>query len=253
MQQRPTLTINNVTFGDGKVKICLPEVEKSEEAILKTIKGYEKLSGWDVLEVRLDFFDQIHDANAIKVLLNKVRQATSRLMLVTLRTKREGSALDVNDEDYLKIITSICESGVCDLVDIELTRGDDLIKQCEEVAHAHNVKVIISKHDFDKTPSQNEMESLLYKMNELSGDILKLAVMPHDKADVIELLGATRAVSTHVHAPLITMSMGNLGSISRVIGGEFGSTMSFATAGKASAPGQVSLEKMSGLLKGVEK
>lgn len=218
MQQRPTLTINNVTFGDETLKICLPEVERNKEAILKTVGNYEKLTGWDVLEVRLDFFDQVHDQQAVKDLLEAIRQACSRLVLVTLRTKREGSDFAVNDEDYLKIMTSICESEACDLIDLELTRDPKLIKKCEDLAHTHKIKVIISKHDFAKTPSQNEMEALLYKMDELHGDILKLAVMPHDKADVIELLGATKAVSTHVHAPLITMSMGELGAISRVIG-----------------------------------
>ena len=70
-------------------------------------------------------------------------------------------------------------------------------------------------------------------------DIAKLAVMPHCAADAARLLEATAVAAAQMpRTPLITMSMGALGAVTRVCGGAFGSMATFGTAGHASAPGQ---------------
>ena len=81
-------------------------------------------------------------------------------------------------------------------------------------------------------------------MDDLGGDILKLAVMPHNKADVIRVLEVTDEVNNDVEPLLITISMGYRGSITRVSGESYGSVMTFATIGKESAPGQIPLDQM---------
>ena len=43
---------------------------------------------------------------------------------------------------------------------------------------------------------------------------------------------------------LIAISMGNTGSISRISGENFGSCLTFATVGKASAPGQFPVKEL---------
>ena len=73
-------------------------------------------------------------------------------------------------------------------------------------------------------------------------DLPKLAVMPRCRTDVLELLAATAEMADlHPETPVITMSMGTLGAVSRLAGEAFGSAMTFANPGQASAPGQVSL------------
>ena len=44
--------------------------------------------------------------------------------------------------------------------------------------------------------------------------------------------------------PLVSMSMGNLGSMSRIAGENFGSSITFATVGEASAPGQFPIKEL---------
>ena len=77
-------------------------------------------------------------------------------------------------------------------------------------------------------------------MQELGADIVKYAVMPTRERDVLTLLDATLTMKEeHPKTPVITMSMGRLGAISRISGELFGSCLTFATAGNASAPGQL--------------
>jgi 3-dehydroquinate dehydratase-1 len=64
-------------------------------------------------------------------------------------------------------------------------------------------------------------------------------VKPRDRADVLRLLAATAEADTKAHIPLISMSIGPLGTASRIVGGLFGSSLAFAVGETASAPGQI--------------
>ncbi len=63
--------------------------------------------------------------------------------------------------------------------------------------------------------------------------------MPRDRADVLTLLSATATAEAKARIPLISMSMGPLGAVTRMIGGVFGSSLSFAVGEGSSAPGQM--------------
>ena len=114
-----------------------------------------------------------------------------------------------------------------------------------KTAHGRGVKVIASNHDFQKTPEKEEIVSRLCRMQELGADIPKIAVMPRNKKDVLTLLAATEEMaSVHADRPIITMSMAGAGVISRLCGEVFGSALTFGSAGKASAPGQMKAEDL---------
>jgi 3-dehydroquinate dehydratase I len=78
----------------------------------------------------------------------------------------------------------------------------------------------------------------------LGGDIGKLAVMPRSSADVLALLQATLQASSELAIPVAGMSMGALGAVTRLAGGEFGSALTFAVGQAASAPGQLPIEEL---------
>ncbi|HBG68090.1 3-dehydroquinate dehydratase [Kandleria vitulina] len=238
------LKVKNIVFGEGIPKICIPVTEKTAKDILETVKSYETHDGWDVLEVRLDYFEYYEDIDEVISLLKDIRQVTSRLVLATIRTIEEGGRVAVGPDTYFNHLKAMCESGCIDLVDIELTKGNSCVTQCVYAAHANDVVAIISKHDFNETPDNYTMKKYLRKMDDLGGDILKLAVMPQNKADVIRVLEVTDEVNNDVEPLLITISMGYLGSITRVSGESYGSVMTFATIGKKSAPGQIPLDQM---------
>ena len=92
------------------------------------------------------------------------------------------------------------------------------------------------------------MSRRLIRMEELGADILKLAVMPKEKSDLFRLLEVTQQVSNCSRRPVITMSMGKIGVLSRICGEITGSALTFAAGRSASAPGQIPAEKMRSLL-----
>ena len=76
----------------------------------------------------------------------------------------------------------------------------------------------------------------------MGADIAKVAVMPENNRDVLALMSATdRARTTLVRVPIITMSMGPLGAVTRLAGGQFGSDITFAAGAVSSAPGQLAI------------
>ena len=110
-------------------------------------------------------------------------------------------------------------------------------------------KVIVSHHNFQETPASGTLFMLLEQMNRSNADIVKLAVMPQCSDDVLRLLSET----SHFHKrypmqPLVTMSMGNLGAVSRICGELFGSCVTFGAGKNASAPGQIEMAKLEEIL-----
>ena len=105
--------------------------------------------------------------------------------------------------------------------------------------------VVGSNHDFNKTPSKDELVSRLRKMQEMGADLPKIAVMPQNTHDVLILLDATQEMyHQYANRPIITMSMSATGVISRICGEVFGSSMTFGAVGKVSAPGQIPVERL---------
>jgi 3-dehydroquinate dehydratase-1 len=136
------------------------------------------------------------------------------------------------------------------LLDVEAFHTSGSAKSLIKYAHAHDIPVIASNHDFKLTPPRAEiLRRLRFMQDDLGADILKIAVMPQCPADVIELFAATEEMfSRYACKPLITMSMGSLGSISRICGHVFGSAATFACSQNASAPGQMDVREVSAML-----
>ena len=118
-----------------------------------------------------------------------------------------------------------------------------------DAAHGAGVKVIMSNHDFHKTPAQEDIIYRLRRMQDLGADLPKIAVMPQTPQDVLTLLSATLTMKEkYATRPIITMSMAKMGGISRVTGRLFGSAMTFGTVGQASAPGQIAIKELRELM-----
>ena len=145
----------------------------------------------------------------------------------------------------MNIYKKICEEKLVDIIDVELRMGDKNINKLVSLAHDNDVKVIISKHDFEKSPDKEKMIEDLLEMQKLKADIPKLAVMPNSYLDVIKLLEVTAIMNEkYSDTPIITISMGEKGMISRISGQVFGSCLTFASGSKSSAPGQISVDDL---------
>lgn len=239
------ITIRGCQIGTGRPKVILPIVEESEAAVLAQGRTFAALPA-DCVEFRADWFKGWQDAAAFSRCLTGLRAAIGdKLLLVTLRTQAEGGRAGASFTEYADFCQRVWESGCADLVDIEFfTAGAGLSGMIAQ-AHAHGTAVVCSSHDFARTPPQAEMTARLCAMQAAGADLPKLAVMPQSRRDVLALLAATAEMAErHPETPVITMSMGALGAVSRICGEAMGSAMTFASAGKASAPGQIDLEAL---------
>lgn len=241
--------VRNVAIGEGTPKICVPIVGKTRTEILEAA-GVLKGLPVDVVEWRADWFEENGDFSAVKAVLEALRKELDELpLLFTFRTAAEGGEREICGEEYGKLAVGAAETGFIDLLDVEVFRGDELAAEIMKKARSAGVAVIGSNHDFDRTPSDEEMFGRLKKMEEMGADILKLAVMPRDRRDVLRLLAVTETADRELEHPVITMSMAGLGAVSRLCGEVFGSALTFGCEGRGSAPGQIGVTELAGILK----
>ncbi len=244
-----SVTIRNITIGEGVPKICVPIVGTTLEEILNEAK-YLKDIPKDMVEWRADYFQEGFEHEKVKEVLEELRKVLGETpILFTFRTAREGGERVIDDVTYLALNKMAAETGNVDLIDVEIFSEEDIVKGIIEYAHRNQVKVIASNHDFEKTPDKDEIISRLQKMQDMGADILKIAVMPQSRQDVLTLLSATEEmIRTYAEKPVVTMSMSGMGVISRVAGEVFGSAITFGAAKKASAPGQIPAGELSRIL-----
>lgn len=247
--------VRGVSIGIGRPKICVPITSVSREEICQKAR---ELSGlpFDLVEWRADWYEGVEEQGQATEVLKDLRNILGDVpILFTFRSKTEGGERELDIADYLDLNRQAAASGCADLVDLELMTGleagEDCLRETISFMKAQGAKVLMSSHDFDKTPSNEELIRRLLEMDRLGADILKEAVMPQSRADVLRLLTVTEQVSRQVSRPLVTMAMGGLGVVSRLTGEAFGSAITFGSAGVSSAPGQIDVQALNEVLHAV--
>ncbi len=246
--------LKQVLLGEGIPKICVPLTGKTQQEILAQCDKAVK-AGADLLEWRVDLWEEIEKRAKIEEMLfalSGIRGETP--LLFTIRTQREGGAIRISGESYEEMILIAAKSGKIDLVDVEaLWETENKISLIQRL-HEEKIPVIASSHDFEKTDQQEVLISRLQELERTGADILKLAVMPREKEDVENLMLAVRKVTEEMtEKPVVAMSMGELGAVSRISGENFGSCMTFGTVGEASAPGQFPIKILRSYLEALHR
>ena len=187
----------------------------------------------DALEFRLDLASEGVDALDTDLELP---------VLVTNRVETEGGNVPPTT-DRLDALCRALERPAVEGVDIELStlragRG----KRVVEHARENDVAVVVSTHDFERTPDRSRLRELLTAADQWA-DVAKLAVTATDGADVLDLLAVTLE-ATRDGRPVATMAMGEAGRHSRVVAPLYGSRIGYAPldSEQATAPGQYDLE-----------
>lgn len=244
-QSKLQVTVRGAVIGGPRPLICLPLVGDTKAKILKEAKELVTLQP-DLLEWRVDAYDKVESVEVVLSLLKELRGNISDIPLIfTCRIELEGGVKKIAQKKRLELLTAAMESGNVDIVDIELCNGEEFVKAIKERAKANNVKLILSYHNFKETPSEAFIYAKLVEAQSAGADIAKLAAMPKNYGDVLTLLSATnKARNESVEVPIVTMSMGPEGAISRLAGGLFGSDITFAIGMQASAPGQIPIKDL---------
>ena len=235
------------------VKTIVPITAKTKEQALAQAQVIANTADADLAEFRIDLLSFASDTKQVIALGHELKKILgNKPMIATIRTKNEGGQLEISDVDYAKTYQAYLKNPFMDWLDIEMFRDQKVVSEIVQKAHQKKVLIVMSNHDFQKTPSQDEIEKRLLTQDQMGADILKIAVMPKSKQDVFTLMNATLKVSQQTTKPLLTMSMGQLGTISRVATANMGGSYSFGMIGEASAPGQIDVTKLKQILKTVQ-
>lgn len=240
--------IKGKRFNAAPPLIAVPVMGSSvQEVHYGMLEAAESIA--DIVEWRADYFpifseNGFEKDGVLEILSDSAAILKDKVFIVTLRSKMQGGEFDKTEHDALEFIDFVAESGKADLLDFEyctFSENRSIIKKI----HAKGQKIISSHHDFSGTPDMDVMHHLLYRMATAGSEIVKLAVMPQDNKDLLNLLSVTDEFHTDFpDMPIITMSMGEKGMLSRISGEFFGSAVSFASLSKASAPGQLALSDL---------
>ena len=245
-----TVKIRDVVIGEGRVKTIVPITGTTADEAIAQARVIGGSAQTDVVEFRVDFLDIALDAGKLAALGPKVAaQLNGKPLIVTFRTKAEGGNKTIADADYGALYKTLLKAQFADLIDVEMFRSEAVVRRLVAGAHQVGAFIVMSNHDFSGTPRAAELLARLRRQQELGADVLKLAMMPRDPSDVLELLRATwEMASRYAERPMMTMSMGGTGVVSRLAGEIFGSAMCFGMIGRASAPGQVEVERLAAVL-----
>lgn len=214
-----------------KYKTCVSIAEKTPNRVKGTLKIALKKS--DYAEVRFDFLkvQQIPDAlNIIKKDLNRI--------VCTLRPKNEGGQFQGSEKERIAIIKLIAEYNPF-LLDVEyntLSKNPSLAKYLKST----RTKILVSWHDFKKTPSFAKLKDKQNQMSKFSSNvkIVTTAKSTSDATRVLELFGKKGKIN------LIAFAMGDFGRISRILCLYLGSPYTYVSLGKPVAPGQFSVDEV---------
>lgn len=250
MHTAKPITLHGKPLASGRFPaLCTPLVGRSRARILEEVACVVALQP-DLLEWRVDFFEGIGNTAEVVALAGEIRQAAAGIpLLFTRRSIREGGEpIALREEEVVALIEAVCASGFVELVDFEMNNDADHITQVRAAARAHGVALVLSYHNFQSTPAQEVLCQRFAQAKSLGADVAKIAVMPQRLEDVLSVLGATLASSQTLDIPLVSMSMGGYGALTRLFGGAFGSAMSFVVGAGTSAPGQVPIADMNAVL-----
>ena len=238
-----------ITLSNNQARVCVPVMGKTTEEVLQQLKSVVEMEP-DIIEWRGDFFETDNNEGYLNV-LKQMKDVNENIPVIfTIRTDSEGGNKKIGWNEYCDLCLFIAEKGKefnVEFVDVEVFK-DDKANELINSLHEKGMNVIGSNHHFDKTPDKEEMVKILSTIEKSGADVCKLAVMPRDKKDVEVLIEASKETDEKIKAPINTMSMGELGAVTRVIPKITKTSVTFAAGVSASAPGQPGIKVVRKLL-----
>lgn len=229
---------------EKKPLICVPITGRTEAEINQQLMEVISLSP-DVIEWRADFFEHLEDHEAVMAIIRYISKQTNIPLLFTIRSEREGGEpIVLSDQAVVELLCDVSAEAAITYVDYETANDDEHVMNVRKSCEENNKQLILSYHHFTETPENEQLLAIANRAHSLGAHIVKMAVMPHNQADVMRLLHLTDKLNHQLNVPIITMSMGQTGQMSRVIGWVYGSMMTFAVGVKSSAPGQIEVKQL---------
>jgi 3-dehydroquinate dehydratase type I len=224
--------------------MCIPITSGTHAGAMRVIARSAAVA--DVIELRMDL---IHDGRLGELIDRARGYDKATRVLVTHRPAAGG---DFSQErrriDVLKDAVGLG----ADYVDVELETDRVLREELvESVARrGHRTAVVVSHHDFLRTPSLRSLKTLFQGCLKAGADIVKVVTWAENPQDNLRVLGLI-AEAGREDIDLISFCMGPHGRISRIAAPLLGSFMSYVSLRKGghSAPGQLTAAEMRTVMK----
>src|SRR5574338_1661948 len=213
-------------------KTCVTLAESSPAKLHSLLKKALKRS--DYAELRFDFMIPVK----VPVALQLVKKDLKRC-ICTLRPKSEGGRFSGSEKARIAILKLIAEYSP-HLLDVEfdtIRKNKDL----EKYLKGTKTSLLVSWHDFKKTPEENLLKKRLIQMSKFSGNI-KIVTTAKMVDDSVKVLSLYKNLPKNYN--LIAFAMGEGGRMSRILCTQFGSPYTYVSLGKPVAPGQFSLDEI---------
>jgi 3-dehydroquinate dehydratase-1 len=214
--------------------ICVSIAERTADGCVKALAGLE------LAEIRMDALES-HELNE-----SNIRRIFS-MPLKLIATCRPG----ILDEEHRRSALAYAIEYGAAYVDVEVESDDGLKSDIAAKARSKGCKVIVSYHDYKKTPPSEELRQIVEWCFQSGADIAKISCMANSEKDNARLLGLL-----DLGRPLIVIGMGERGRLTRVVAPLLGAPFTYASSsmGKETAPGQIDkarLERIMEDLKGI--
>ncbi|MFS0575193.1 type I 3-dehydroquinate dehydratase [Sporosarcina sp. 179-K 3D1 HS] len=224
--------------------ICTPLVGQNQEEIVKELEVILPKQP-DILEWRVDFYKEIDQLSSVLETAERIAAIADLPILFTIRSEKEGGqSIPLSEGEKVELLCEVCRKQAVQFIDFEVANDAEHIKAIREVSKSNGVKLVLSYHNFEYTPESKEIIERLQLAESYGADVAKAAVMPKSKDDVLRLLALTKEADKAMGIPLITMSMGSIGGLSRIMGWVYGSVLTFAVGVQSSAPGQIPIDTL---------
>ncbi len=207
-------------------------VSLNDENYEERLKKAKEL-GADAVEYRIDAFKNQNLDHCREVI--SLGNSLGLKGILTVRARWEGGENPPEDRiPYYEELTPLV-----DFVDIELRAEEDEFSEVRRLVKCENKLLIVSYHDFERTPSKEEISKIFDRMVEKAADVAKVAFKAENYGDVSRLLCA----AARQPIPTVAIAMGEKGKISRLAGFAFNSVITYCALDRAFAPGQMTVRE----------
>jgi 3-dehydroquinate dehydratase/shikimate dehydrogenase len=186
------------------------------------------------IELRLDYLRTEGERDALLRWLSS-RRGRRSILIATCRTRRGGGEFRGGPDAELQILRRAAQAG-CQWCDVEIETAAGLAAGVLRKTLAP-AKVLVSAHDFRGIP--RNPSRLPSRLKRSGASTVKIAATCGNLRDVHQLAALARG-----HGDIVVIPMGDAAEAARILALREGSALTYASLGRATAPGQLSLHAL---------
>ncbi len=211
----------------NKTYLCIPVCAETTKELKKAL-DHAVSKAPDLIELRYDYFK-----DGIDPFLNTVYESEAKNLIFTFRSKDQGSPFDSSGEERLKAIKRADRSGLFDLLDVEDSLDMEMLVDTN--------RLIRSFHDFGPYKGKEKNKQRLLNLKE--DGVLKGAFNVDNAYEFNDMVGlASELRRIFPERVFILIAMGEAGKQGRLFPEMLGSSVTFVSDVRASAPGQIDID-----------